>query len=91
MRLINLFRTAARSDYYIDNPMPKCLTDYLDTTNLCGISLLMQMDTLIDAATSGTDETKYKIQIQSTLTYLLLQQWIEYDAMAEGSSQEEKD
>ena len=91
MRLINLFRTAARSDYYIENPMPKCLTDYLDTTNLCGISLLMQMDTLVDAATSGTDETKYKIQIQSTLTYLLLQQWIEYDAMAEGNSQEEKD
>jgi len=91
MRMINLFRLAARTAYYENHPMPKCLTDYLDTTHLCGIKLLLQMDTLVENAITGTDKIRNEIQIQSTLTYWLLQQWIEYDASGEGQTQEEKD
>jgi hypothetical protein len=74
-----------------DTVVPDCLNVYLDTTSVCGIKMLLNIDSLVTTATLGSDTIRLEIQVQSTLTYLTLQQWLNYDIGVEGNTQTEKD
>ena len=76
MRLISLFRMYNDTTIVDEETViPSCLTTYLDTTSICGIKMLLTMDSLVTTATLGSDTIRLRIQVQSTLTYLALQQW----------------
>lgn len=84
MRLISLFRMYSDSTIMDDVTVPECLKIYLDTTSVCGIKMLLEMDSLVTTATLGSDTIRVQIQVQSTLTYLTMLQW-------RNASEEDKD
>lgn len=90
MRLISLFRMYNDSTITEELVVPDCMKIYLDTTSLCGIKMLLTMDSLIDS-TLGSDTLRFQIQVQSTLTYLTLMQWRNYVPNGEEGGQMQKD
>ena len=86
IRLIDLFRSINSADYYVENSIPECLVAFMDTTSLCGIQMIIDTEELVEDALLGSDEIRVQIQIQSTLTYLAMQQWRAYDPDAPGNS-----
>ena len=91
MRLISLFRMYNDTTVTEETLVPDCLKIYLDTTSICGIKMLLTMDSLVTSATLGSDTIRFQIQVQSTLTYLTLLQWRNYKTGIEGNTQAEKD
>ena len=69
-----------------EDAVPTCLQTFLDTTSLCGISLIMSLDEISSAA----DSLKFQFQLQSALTFLALDNWQSYDASIPGNSIQEK-
>ena len=90
LRMINLLRMIQKSELYQES-LPVCVETYLDTTSLCGISLVLNTEEMVEEAVLGTDTTRYQIKIQSTLAYYTWLQWSSYDENAEGNSVEEKE
>ena len=63
----------------------------MDTTSLCGIQMIIDTEALVEDALLGSEDIRVQIQLQSTLTYLLLQQWRGYDTDAPGNTEAGKD
>ena len=91
VRMINFLKLLRKTPKYQENSYPKCVTQFLDSTQLCGLKMILDVDELFTEDTKEMKIMRQQMHVQSIITMLSFKLWEQYDVHSGDNTQVEKD